>query len=280
MGFKLKNKNVPTNFLANYVRPTNLSIQKSPLKQSMGKAGSDLRRQQYDAKGWAYDDTIAGDHEGAWQPKNKKKEPAVAPVDEITPQGAATGLGDKITGAVTSAVDSVKKMDPEDFIIPQSVQNLVPINVRAFASDLLGLDRDITERHLSKQELAAITAAREKAEAAGRSYIKYDDWDEIELPNAQDEESSESNLDFLRNLTRPSYNTKTTFGRMGFEKNDDGTYTYTDRFNFNDAKGGGFSAWRQALKDQPNLSMYQKLRKLGTYLGSGEGEGANIKIVA
>ena len=46
------------------------------------------------------------------------------------------------------------------------------------------------------------------------------------------------------------------------------------------AKGGGFAAFRQALKDQPNLSMYQKLRKLGTYLGSGEGEGANIKIIA
>ena len=216
MGFKLKNKNIPTNFKANYVRPTNLSIQKSPLKQSMGKAGSDLRRQQYDAKGWAYDDTIAGDHKGAWQTKNKKKEPAVAPVkepsvapvDEITPQraGFGLGLGDKITGAVTSAVDSVKKMDPEDFIIPQSVQNMVPINVRAFASDLMGRDRDITERHLSKKELAAITAAREKAEAAGRSYITYDDYDEIELPNAQDEESSESNLDFLRNLTRFLFN--------------------------------------------------------------------------
>ena len=52
-----------------------------------GAMGSDLRRQQYDDKGWAYDDTIAGDHEGAWQPKVDPataniEEPAVAPVDE------------------------------------------------------------------------------------------------------------------------------------------------------------------------------------------------------
>ena len=52
-----------------------------------GAMGSDLRRQQYDDKGWAYDDTIAGDHEGAWQPKvdpatANVEEPAVAPVDE------------------------------------------------------------------------------------------------------------------------------------------------------------------------------------------------------
>lgn len=52
-----------------------------------GAMGSDLRRQQYDDKGWAYDDTIAGDHEGAFQPKvdpatANVEEPAVAPVDE------------------------------------------------------------------------------------------------------------------------------------------------------------------------------------------------------
>ena len=52
-----------------------------------GAMGSDLRRQQYDDKGWAYDDTIAGDHEGAWQPEvdpatANVEEPAVAPVDE------------------------------------------------------------------------------------------------------------------------------------------------------------------------------------------------------
>ena len=36
-----------------------------------GAIGSDLRKQQYDAKGWKYDHTIAGDHEGAYKKPSK-----------------------------------------------------------------------------------------------------------------------------------------------------------------------------------------------------------------
>ena len=51
-----------------------------------GALGSELRRQQYDAKGWKYDHTISGDHEGSY---NSKKKP-VKKVNEVKPSGTTT----------------------------------------------------------------------------------------------------------------------------------------------------------------------------------------------
>ena len=232
MGFKLKNKNIPTNFKANYVRPTNLSIEKSPLKQ--------------------------------------------------TGAGSFTGnpLFAKISGAASRFADNVKKMDAEDFIIPQPIQNLVPINVRAFASDLMGRDREITERHLSKKELAALTAARERAEARGSDRIEYQDYDTGDDPYADvGGDNEESTLDFIKKNFDPNYAVKTTFGQMSFKKNEDGTYTYDDKYNFNNAEEGGMEAFNKALEENPDLTAYQKLRLLAKFKGSGPGEGANVKII-
>lgn len=51
-----------------------------------GALGSELRRQQYDAKGWKHDHTISGDHEGSY---NSKKKP-VKKVNEVKPSGTTT----------------------------------------------------------------------------------------------------------------------------------------------------------------------------------------------
>ena len=47
-----------------------------------GAIGSDLRKQQYDAKGWKYDHTISGDHEGAY----KKPSKSTTPKTDTTPK--------------------------------------------------------------------------------------------------------------------------------------------------------------------------------------------------
>lgn len=46
---------------------------------SMGELslGSNERKAEYDRRGWAYDDTIAGDHEGAWKSKGKMGPPRI-----------------------------------------------------------------------------------------------------------------------------------------------------------------------------------------------------------
>lgn len=44
-------------------------------KKITGALGSELRRQQYDAKGWKHDHTISGDHEGSFNSKPKSVKP-------------------------------------------------------------------------------------------------------------------------------------------------------------------------------------------------------------
>ena len=206
-------------------------------------------------------------------------------------------LGGKLSSMFVSKVKNIVSTvanEPEDLLVPQSMQNMLPINARAFASDIIGnvtgidsFKSDITEKHLSDYEKLAITTARERAQANNRNFIGYNDYfpaeENIEVPSSEawdgsDVKHEESNSQFLENVMDPRYATKTTFGRMSFKENPDGTYTYNDQFDYNDAKEGGFSAFKEDLKNNPNLTMYQKLRKAGTYLGSGPGEGAKIDI--
>lgn len=67
-----------------------------------GAMGSDLRKSEYDAKKWAYDHTIAGDHEGAFQPK---VDPATANVEESPVVPVEDGVaGDVVEGDGGNAV--------------------------------------------------------------------------------------------------------------------------------------------------------------------------------
>ena len=253
MGFKLKNKNIPTNFKANYVRPTNLSIEKSPLKQT-----------------------------GMAQP----------------------GIFSKISGAASRFADNVRKMDAEDFIIPQPVQNLVPASVRALGKDVLqnitGVDqkdkKDITERHFSKRELEALAQARARAEADNRDYITYEDYETSDNKFGDiggagftggwggNQKDKRGMLDLIKDTFNPAYSMKTTLGGVHFKKNEDGTYTYTDQYDFNDAKEGGMQGFRDEVarreEDGDPLTAYQKVRLFAKYMGSGPGEGANVKIIS
>jgi uncharacterized protein YneF (UPF0154 family) len=189
-----------------------------------------------------------------------------------------TGLMPGMIGAGADLVNRMKEMDPEDFLIPQSVQNLIPLNVRAFANDLMGNDSEINERHLSQAEKDALQGAREKAEKAGKSFIEYGDYDTDSQYGDVGGNPDDTTAKLASRLLDPNYSAKTTFGQIGFKKNEDGTYTYTDKYNFNNAKEGGMDGFRKELKENPDLTAYQKLRKLAEYKGSGPGEGADVNI--
>ena len=165
MGFKLKDNNVPSEFKDNYIRPTSLNIRKNTV----------LPNTEYEESSALKQTTVPG---------------ASSP--------GSTFLS-KIGNLGSAFIDKIKESDWEDFIIPQQIQNQVPINVRAFASDLMGRDRDITERHLSKRELKALTEARERAEARGSDRIEYKDYATGDNPYADvGGDSEESTLDFLK----------------------------------------------------------------------------------
>ena len=202
-----------------------------------------------------------------------------------TPNYQAGGMVNVSTGLLPGAarmgakiMKGLTSMDAEDFLIPQSVQNMVPLNVRAFANDLMGNDSEINERHLSQAEKDALQSAREKAEKAGKNFIEYGDYDTDSQYGDVGGDDNDTTAKLAARLLDPNYSAKTTFGQIGFKKNEDGTYTYTDRYNFNNAKEGGMEAFKKELEENPDLTTYQKLRKLAQYKGSGPGEGAEVNI--
>lgn len=207
-------------------------------------------------------------------------QPFMGPVEQMQAGGMVNTAG-LIPGVVRAGrgfVNSVSRMDPEDFLIPQAVQNMVPLNVRAFASDLMGNDSEINERHLSQAEKDALQSAREKAEKAGKNFIEYGDYDTDSQYGDVGGDENDTTAKLAARLLDPNYSAKTTFGQIGFKKNEDGTYTYTDKYNFNNAKEGGMEAFNKELEENPDLTTYQKLRKLAEYKGSGPGEGADVNI--
>ena len=67
-------------------------------------------------------------------------------------------LGAIVSGKVKNIVNTIKN-EPEDLLIPQKLQNMLPINARAFAGDIIGnitgidsFKSEINERHLSDEE--------------------------------------------------------------------------------------------------------------------------------
>lgn len=70
----------------------------------------------------------------------------------------------------------------------------------------------------------------------------------------------------------PSYSVKTTLGQVNYTKNDDGTYTYTDKYDFNERKNKPSKTFIESVKEK-GLDPYAQVRNIATYFGPGPGEG-------
>lgn len=232
------------------------------------------------------------------------KSPLAKKNDPPSSLSAVSGLIGKVRNVV---VDKIRKGEVEDLLIPQKIQNLIPTSVRAFGSDiaqnLLGVENkgDITEKHLSNAEKKALENARIRAQEKGRNYITYDDYDTVEVTGDNSKykdiggagfisgwggnvknEDTPGFVGLLKKTFNPNYSMKTALGAANFKQNDDGTYTYTDQYDFNDAKEGGIEAYKREVAERElsgnPLTAYQKLRLLAKYQGSAPGEGANVNI--
>jgi len=168
----------------------------------------------------------------------------------------------------------------------QTIQNVVPLNVRAFATDIASnvtgidsLNNDINEKHLSNRERIALKEAQAVAESQGRNYIEYEDYMTEGGAYGDVGGGDKSAWAPLTQFFNPGYSMKTTFGQMNFSNNPDGTTTYTDRYNFNDANTADAEA-ETFLEgaEEGGLSLYGQARNVATHMGSGPGEGANVNI--
>jgi len=88
------------------------------------------------------------------------------------------------------------------------------------------------------------------------------------------------NKNLLAKLKDPNFNMRTTVGSANLRINEDGDIILTDQFNFNDAKDvKDLSDAKDAVLDVfGQKGLYKKIRKIGTYAGSEEGEGSPIEL--
>tara|TARA_R110001592_G_scaffold38886_2_gene128077 strand:+ start:288 stop:1820 length:1533 start_codon:yes stop_codon:yes gene_type:complete len=167
--------------------------------------------------------------------------------------------------------------------LAERVKNQIPLNVRQLTADLVGSEDSINLNDLNYREKAALEEARKRAEARGSSRIEYQDYGTHldDEGNAYQDPYADvgggAGTQALTKSLNPSYSLKTTFGQMGFKKNKDGTYTYTDQYNFNNATGGGVKGWWEGAKTK-GLDLYGQVRNVATNFGSENKKGAEVKI--
>lgn len=198
------------------------------------------------------------------------------------------------------AIKALKDNAPSD--VSTSEANIplkMGANVRSFVNDISGINKDITEKDFSKDELEALREAVKNAKADGRSNIKYDDY-KTSAKN-QDIFGTEKGAAFAKKmLNDPKYSMKTTLGRANIEIDDKtGDTTVVDKYN-HDGKDAtsrefknkvpasvrGVMAAEEIIMDRitgkkKDASLtYAIPAKIGKYFGSNgdEGEGADVKI--
>lgn len=153
----------------------------------------------------------------------------------------------------------------------RTLLNKVPANIRFFASDLLGMDSSASNENFSDKGIAVLKEAAINALDQGKSSMSYEDY-----PGGK----MNFNENFLSKLKDPNFNMRTTIGSANLRINENGDIILTDQFNFNDAKD------IKSLSDAKNAvleifgeeGLYKKIRKIGTYAGSKEGEGSSIEL--
>tara|TARA_R110002050_G_scaffold78791_1_gene168338 strand:+ start:262 stop:1017 length:756 start_codon:yes stop_codon:yes gene_type:complete len=111
-----------------------------------GKLGSDTRKAEYDAKGWKYDHTISGDHEGSYKSKTSggsKSGTATVEKETVTPKSPKTKVGAAIEKVVQAKKvgDATRKSTKADKKQKQADEALASGNTRKAARKQAAADR-------------------------------------------------------------------------------------------------------------------------------------------
>jgi len=151
-----------------------------------------------------------------------------------------------------------------------SLKNIIPPNIRMFVYDLLGGKEKFTEKDLTRSDRELLKEIA--AKGVDKGSIGYSDYGirSIDKP-------------FLSNIVNARYNLKTLLGKAKVEINDQGELVLKDEFNFDDAKDvKNLEDFKFAIKDifskGKEKGLYGGIRAIGTYFGSGPGEGIPVEI--
>lgn len=188
----------------------------------------------------------------------------------------------------------------EDIKLPEKEKSklrkrILPINMRQLAYDVFGGDDDLTEIDLSPEEFNAAKEVVKNALQRNSNVIGYTDYQTVPkgMKSVYDDPAyadvggsiKGSQGVIKKSFNDPKYALKTTIGQANITKNDKGETIIEDRYNFNEKswKDRSFSVegLKTFLGDMSNVIKqpeYFAPRMVGSYLGSGPGEGSMVKI--
>jgi len=183
--------------------------------------------------------------------------------------------------------EPVKQEAPSLMSKPSRLENpvrnedpLIPTNVRQFVYDLFGGSETLTEQDLKQEEKEALRKAALRAQRQGKKAIEYSDYGTQTEGQSQyaDVGGGGGALDFVTKVFDPEYSMKTTVGQARIEQDDEGNTIIVDRYNFNDSDDKfSFTGLMSGIK-RAGFNPYAQLRNIARELGSGEGEGSEVRI--
>ena len=160
--------------------------------------------------------------------------------------------------------------------------NKVPANMRFFASDILGIDTPATNKNFTSNQLSimrdtALNALDNDKLKDNKTYIDYENY-----PSGESDVSYQDKgvMSLASKMLDDEFQMRTTIGGANVTVDEEGDIILTDKFNFNDAQDiNDLEDVKNALIDILGTDgAYNKLRKIGTYMGSSYGKGAPIEL--
>ena len=200
---------------------------------------------------------------------------------------------DGLFGALIEKSQEVaKKIQRKDIITPEKVggpklkDRLLPINMRQLVYDVFGGDDDLTEKDLSPDEYAAAREVAINALKRKSNVISYTDYKTSKSSYDDVGGSVQGSQGVIKkSFDDPRYALKTTIGQASLTTNDLGETILEDRYNFNEKtwkdRSFSFEGLKTFVGDMKNAFMqpeYGIPRTIGSYLGSGPGEGSMVRI--
>ena len=165
----------------------------------------------------------------------------------------------------------------EETGILRSLINKIPANVRFFTTDVLGIDTPADNTYFTEDQLKILRDSAINSLDKGKSSMTYEDY-----PSGKSDISYQEKgiMELANKMMDDEFQMRTTIGAANLTIDANGDIILTDRFNFNDAQDV------KDLEDAKNAifdifgteGAYKKIRKVGTYAGSGEGFGAPIEL--
>tara|TARA_R110000822_G_scaffold37412_1_gene104679 strand:- start:174 stop:704 length:531 start_codon:yes stop_codon:yes gene_type:complete len=165
----------------------------------------------------------------------------------------------------------------EETGILRSLINKIPANVRFFTTDVLGIDTPADNTYFTEDQIQILKDSATSALDKGKRSMTYEDY-----PSGKSDVSYQDKgiMELANKMMDDEFQMRTTIGAANLTIDANGDIILTDRFNFNDAQDV------KDLEDAKNAILdifgtdgaYKKIRKVGTYAGSGEGFGAPIEL--